>query len=210
MYVAYVLFECCKSRSGITYVAMSIHVCCKCVFQMFQLFSNVCYKWSIWMLHMLHWLYIYAASACFQMFQLFQMYVASVLSGCCICCSGHTRMLQVYVLNVFSCFKCMLQVFYLVVCICCSGHTHMLQEYVLNILSVLDVCCSKCFMLQVFHEQVWGCRQGGPRGHSSLACVGSKANMAAGACIPYQQARLGRQADRSSVWAGVAIARCQA
>jgi hypothetical protein len=41
----------------------------------------------------------------------------------------------------------MLEVFYY------SGHTHMLQEYFVNVSSVLDVCCSKCFMLQAFHEQ---------------------------------------------------------
>jgi hypothetical protein len=29
----------------------------------------------------------------------------------------------------------------------------MLQEYVLNLSSVSDVCCSKYFMLQMFHEQ---------------------------------------------------------
>jgi hypothetical protein len=32
-------------------------------------------------------------------------------------------------------------------CICCSGYTHMSQSYVLNI---SDVCCNKCFMLEVF------------------------------------------------------------
>jgi hypothetical protein len=43
----------------------------------------------------------------------------------------------------FKWFKCMLQMFY-ECCICCSAHT--LQEYVVNVLSVLDVCCSKCFL----------------------------------------------------------------
>ena len=31
----------------------------------------------------------------------------------------------------------------------------MLQAYVINVASVSDVCCSKCFMLQVFHEHAW-------------------------------------------------------
>jgi hypothetical protein len=96
----------------VAYVSMSIHLCCKCVFQMFQLFSNVCCNWFIWMLHMLDWLYTYTASVCFQMFRLFQTYVASVLSGCCICCNRHTCMLQVYVSNI-SVVSNMLQVFYL-------------------------------------------------------------------------------------------------
>jgi hypothetical protein len=75
-------------------------------------------------------------------------------------------MLQVYVLNVsgvfqkhvanvcfrcFSCFRHMLEVFYLNVAYVAVA-THMLQAYVLNVLSVLDVCCSKFSMLQVFHE----------------------------------------------------------
>jgi hypothetical protein len=35
MYVAYVSFGCCKSRSGVAYVVMTIHVCCKYMFQIF-------------------------------------------------------------------------------------------------------------------------------------------------------------------------------
>jgi hypothetical protein len=31
----------------IAYVAMAIHICCKCMFQMFRLFSNVCCKYFI-------------------------------------------------------------------------------------------------------------------------------------------------------------------
>jgi hypothetical protein len=69
---------------------------------------------------------------------------------------------------MFSCFKRMLQVFYLdviyvalVIHVCCKC---MFQTYVANVLSgcctyvinvssVSDVYCNKCFMLQVFHEQ---------------------------------------------------------
>jgi hypothetical protein len=39
MYVAYVLSGCYKSRYGVAYVAMTIHICWKCMFQMFQLFQ---------------------------------------------------------------------------------------------------------------------------------------------------------------------------
>ena len=61
----------------------------------------------------------------------------------------------------------MLPVFYLDVCICCSGSTHMLQVYVSNVSAILDVGCSKCFMLQVFHEVYtlgWD-------GRSDAACI---------------------------------------
>ena len=37
-YVASVSSECCKSRSFVAYIAMAIHVCCQCMFQIFQLF----------------------------------------------------------------------------------------------------------------------------------------------------------------------------
>ena len=39
MYVVYVLSGCCKNRSGVAYVAMTIHVCCKYMFLMFQPFQ---------------------------------------------------------------------------------------------------------------------------------------------------------------------------
>ena len=57
----------------VAYVAMAIHVCCKCIFQMFQLFfgstlqvyvsnvsviSDICCKYFIWMSHMLRCLHI--------------------------------------------------------------------------------------------------------------------------------------------------------
>jgi hypothetical protein len=31
----------------------------------------------------------------------------------------------------------------------------MLQAYVAIVLSISDVCCSKCFILQVFHKHAW-------------------------------------------------------
>jgi hypothetical protein len=53
-------------------------------------------------------------------------------------------------------------------CICYSAHTHMLQTYVVNISFVSNVCCSKYFMFEVFHEQAWqgGAGEGGPFGCS--------------------------------------------
>ena len=52
----------------VAYVAMSIHIRSKHLFQMFHLFvSTYVASMSIWILHMFH------------------TYVASVLSGCCIC-----------------------------------------------------------------------------------------------------------------------------
>ena len=63
--------------------------------------------------------------------------VACVLSGCCIC--FHTYVASVC-FKCFSCFKRMLQVFYLDVA---YVFTHMLQVYVP---SVLEVC-----RIQVFH-----------------------------------------------------------
>jgi hypothetical protein len=39
-YVTSVLSGCYKSRSDVAYIAMAIHVCCQCVFQMFHLFRT--------------------------------------------------------------------------------------------------------------------------------------------------------------------------
>jgi hypothetical protein len=33
----------------VAYVAVVIHVCCKCMFQIFLVVSNVCYKYFIWL-----------------------------------------------------------------------------------------------------------------------------------------------------------------
>ena len=92
------------------------------------------------------------------MFHAFQMYiyldVVCISSRCCICCNGYTRMLQVYVSNISAvsnvCCKCFIRMW------------HMLQwPYTYVVSSILDVCCRKCFMLQMFHEQPRknGCRQ---------------------------------------------------
>jgi hypothetical protein len=43
----------------IVYVAMTIHVCCKCMFQMFQLFQTYVASVFIWMFHTLQ---VYASN----------------------------------------------------------------------------------------------------------------------------------------------------
>jgi hypothetical protein len=81
---------------------------------------------------------------------------------------------------------------------------HLFQTYV-----IANASCCKCSMS----------RRGGadkvvPVGTSVLACVRSKADVAAGACIPYQQAGLGRRARQkqcvgrcgNSTLPGVAVA----
>jgi hypothetical protein len=71
------------------YVTMTIHVCCKCVFQNFQGFhlDVACFYLDV----------AYVAVAihicCQCIFYLFQACVASVLSGCYVCYSGYTHML---------------------------------------------------------------------------------------------------------------------
>jgi hypothetical protein len=93
----------------IAYVAMAIHVCCRCVFQIFQLFhlDVACFHLDI--------SYVVAAihvccKCIFQMFLLFQTYVASVLSRYCISCGSYIHMLQTYVSIVSHCFSILQQV----------------------------------------------------------------------------------------------------
>jgi hypothetical protein len=123
MYVAYVLSGCCKSRSGVTYVVMAKYGCCKCMFQMIQLCSNV--------------------SAVFkrmsQVFYLDVAYVAMTIHVCCKC------VFQTFHLFSDICCKC----FILSRCsICFSGYKRMLQASIQNVSSVSDVCC-KCVYLAV-------------------------------------------------------------
>jgi hypothetical protein len=127
MYVAYVSFGCCKSRSGVAYVAMAIHVCCKCMFQMFQTY----------VLSVLSG-YCICCKCMFQMFHLFQVYVTSVSSRCCIC---FRHMLQASIQNVSSvsdiCYKYVLSG-------CYSCYTHMLQTYVCKYFICFSML-QKCF-----------------------------------------------------------------
>jgi hypothetical protein len=87
----------------------------------------------------------------------------------------------------------MLQVFYLDVAyvvvaihICC-------KLMFVNVSFVSDVCCSKCFTLQVLHDQVW---EVDTDGSGPLVRAGSKAGAVAPTCtcVVQQQAGPGRQA----------------
>jgi hypothetical protein len=81
----------------VVYVAMAIHICYKCIFQMFQLFYlDVAY--------VVMDICVYC-ECMLQMFHLFHTLVASVLSGCCICCSCYIHMLQSYVSIGFTLFQ---------------------------------------------------------------------------------------------------------
>jgi hypothetical protein len=98
---------------------MVIHVCFKCMFQVFHLFqtyvgsvSSECCKSGYGCC-----IYMHVVSVCFQVFQVFHTYVASVSSECCICFAMAT--------HVFSwCFRHMLQVFSFGCCKTRSGVAH--------------------------------------------------------------------------------------
>jgi hypothetical protein len=97
--VACVSSGCCKSRSRVAYVAMAINVCCKCMFQIFQLFqtyvASVLSRYYICCGSYTHMLQAYVPNVLPV-----QIYVASVLSGCL----RILQWLQTYVASV--CFKC--------------------------------------------------------------------------------------------------------
>jgi hypothetical protein len=93
-------------------VDLGCRICCKPMFQVFQVFQTyvssvspgccICYYGS------------------FQVFHMFQTHVTSVLFGCCksrsrccICCYDYTCMFQAYVSSVSSIFRRMLQMFHL-------------------------------------------------------------------------------------------------
>jgi hypothetical protein len=102
-----------KVDRDVAYVAMAIHVCFKCMFQMFHLFftcslqvfhldvvyvSHVCCNYFIWMLHTFAMVFksFHAFCKCFscfvrmlQVFKLFRTNVASVSSGCLKIRSGY-------------------------------------------------------------------------------------------------------------------------
>jgi hypothetical protein len=100
MYVAYVSSRCCKSRSGVAYVAMTIHVCCKCMFQMFRFFQtyvasvlsgcSICCAGGTCMLQV----YVSNILFCFKrMLQVFYLDIVFIAKVCCKC---------------FTYFRCML------------------------------------------------------------------------------------------------------
>jgi hypothetical protein len=90
----------------VAHIAMAIHVCFKCMFQLFRLFqtcvvsvsSGCCKSRSECCI------YMHVASVCFNCSQLFQTYVLRVLSGCCIYFAMVTHIF-------FRCFRRMLQMF---------------------------------------------------------------------------------------------------
>jgi hypothetical protein len=94
--------------------------------------------------------------------------------------------LYTYVASVcfkyFSCFKHMFQVFYLDVAYVAVTIHIFCNRMFINVASILDVCCSKCFMLQDQAREV-GADGGGPLGHSGPATHGSEASMAAPTCM---------------------------
>ena len=73
-----------KVDRDVAYVAMVVHLCCKCLFPMFHMFFQM-----------------YVASVFIRMLHMFHTYIVSVLFGCCV-----------RVAMVFKCFMCVfLQVF---------------------------------------------------------------------------------------------------
>jgi hypothetical protein len=57
MYVASVFSNVSAFHLDVAYVAVAIHICCKCLFQMFHPFQMYVASVFILMLHMLQWLY---------------------------------------------------------------------------------------------------------------------------------------------------------
>jgi hypothetical protein len=95
--------------------------------------------------------------------------------------------LSTYVATVcFNCFKCMLEVFYLdVIYVAVTIHICCKRMFV-NVSSASNVCCRKCFMLQVLHDQT---REVDANGDGPLrrsdphVRAGSEAGLAAPTCM---------------------------
>ena len=77
-----------KVDRDVAHVAMAIHVCFKCMFQVFQIYvsSRCCKSRSVCCI------YMHVAILCFYVFQVLHIYVTSVLSRCCICFTTATQM----------------------------------------------------------------------------------------------------------------------
>jgi hypothetical protein len=131
------------AKAGVAYVAIAIHICCKCKFQMFQLFQTyVASVLFIWILHMLQWLSMYIASLCSKCFaylrpmlQVFHLDVACVSDICCKRLFKIFHLFQMYVASVFH-LDVVVEMH-----ICCK---HM---YV-NVSPISDLCCRSAIMLQ--------------------------------------------------------------
>jgi hypothetical protein len=100
-YVASVSYGCCEVDRDVAYVAIPMHVCCKCLFKIFHLFFHK-----------------YVASVFIWMLRMFHTYVTSVLFGCCICLamafqvfSGFLQLFKTHVSHVSSVFKRTMQYF---------------------------------------------------------------------------------------------------
>jgi hypothetical protein len=73
----------------------------------------------------------------------------------------HMLQLQVYITNVSTISEVVSVLSGC--CIYCSGYTHMLHKYIPNVSHVSGVCCSKCFLFQVFSLASTGsAAEGGP------------------------------------------------
>ena len=69
-----------KVDRGVAHVAMAMHICFKCMFQMFHLYQTyVAIHLDVVKVDL-----DVAYTCMFQVFQVFHTFVASVLSGCCI------------------------------------------------------------------------------------------------------------------------------
>jgi hypothetical protein len=114
-------------------------------FQMYVVFFYLDVAKVDLVLHILQCLYIYVACVCFKCFSSFQTYVASGLSGYCICYPCYLHTLQMYVFKYFSCFKHMLQVFYLNVAYVVLAIHVSCKCMFSNVSAISNVCC-KCFI----------------------------------------------------------------
>jgi hypothetical protein len=136
---------CCKKIDlDIAYVAMAIHVCCKCLFKMFHLLqTNVASVSS-------------KCCICYGGYtHLLQAYVLNISSASDVCCRKCFHVASVSwvgaggpVDKVGACVHdgcCKSRSW----CrICCNGYTYILQVPIQNVSSTLDICC-KCFYLDV-------------------------------------------------------------
>jgi hypothetical protein len=94
-----------KVDRDVAHVAMAIHVCFKCIFQMFNLFfqtfvasvSSGCCICFICMLQVFYWM--------LDMFVRVFKYFASVSDACCKCFSYFIYMLQVFHLDVSKIYQ---------------------------------------------------------------------------------------------------------
>jgi hypothetical protein len=96
-------------KLDVAYVAKAIHICCKCVFQMFQVFhlDVACFHLDVAYVAVL---YTYVPSVCFKCFTFFRCMLQVFYLDVVICCSSYTHMLQMYVSIVSPGFSTLQQV----------------------------------------------------------------------------------------------------